>query len=120
METPAILIETLLEKSEAYGKTSYELAKLKTLEFSSQLFISLLAKLGVWLMLSVFMLVLNIGVALLLGACLGKVYLGFFVVAAFYLLLALVFHFFLKSWLTKPINELFFLQVLTKELPCNQ
>lgn len=120
METPAILIETLLEKSEAYGRTSFELAKLKSLEVSSQIFINLLAKLGVFLMLSVFALVLNIGLALLLGECLGRAYWGFFVIAGFYLALAVVFHYFLKGWLTKPINDLFFIQALTKELPCNQ
>lgn len=32
METPASLIETLIDKVEAYGKSTYELSKLRSVE----------------------------------------------------------------------------------------
>jgi hypothetical protein len=63
-------------------------------------------------MISMFALVLNLGVALWLGELLGKSYYGFFIVAAFYLLAGLVLHFFLQRWIRKPISDLIITQAL--------
>ncbi len=112
METPVSLLETLFEKGEAYGKTSLELAKLKSLETTTHVVTSLVSKMSVILMLLLFGLVFNIGVALMLGEFLGKSYYGFFIVAAFYLVAALVFHFFLLKWIKKPVSELIIIQAL--------
>lgn len=112
METPVDLIEDLVAKAEKYGKTSYELAKLKSLETTTTVASSLIARLSVVIMLSLFVLVLNIGIALWLGELLGKVYYGFFIVAAFYLFTALVLHFFLLRWIKKPMSDLIITQAL--------
>src|SRR5688500_17060890 len=112
METPASLIESLFERVEAYSKTSYELSKLKSLETTTVVVTSLISRLSVILMISVFALVLNIGIALLLGELLGKAYFGFFIVAAFYLVAGIVLHLFLHRWIKKPVSDLIITQAL--------
>ncbi|HLP19907.1 MAG TPA: hypothetical protein VK174_06380, partial [Chitinophagales bacterium] len=69
-------------------------------------------RLSVIVMLSLFALVFNIGVALWLGEVLGKSYYGFFIVAGFYLLTGVVLHFFLRSWIKKPVSDLIITQAL--------
>ncbi|MCF8256398.1 MAG: hypothetical protein K9J06_02530 [Flavobacteriales bacterium] len=111
-DNPAMAIEALFEKVEAFGRTTYELSKLKTLETTTVVVTTLIAKMSVVLVLSLFVLVFNIGVALLLGEVLGKLYYGFFIVAGFYLLLGTVLHFLLHRWLKRPISELIIMQAL--------
>ena len=112
METPANSIESLFEKAEAYGRTTYELSKLKLLETTNIVVTSLIARLSVILMASMFTFVLSIAIALWLGEVLGKSYYGFFIVAGFYLLAGIVLHFFLHKWVKKPISELIIKQAL--------
>ncbi len=112
MEQTASEIEILFERVESYGKTTYELSKLKILETSIQVVTSLLSGLGVALMMSFFVLVLNIGIALFLGELLGKLYYGFFIVAAFYLLVGIIFKLLLYKWLKNPISNFLIKQTL--------
>jgi hypothetical protein len=112
METPASLIESLVERVEAYSKTTFELSKLKLLETTTIVVTALIPRLAAIIMFSLFALVLNIGIALLLGELLGKAYYGFFIVAAFYLLTGLIVHFFLHNWIRKPISDLIIKQAL--------
>jgi len=112
METPTNLIESLWEQTEDYGKTTYELSKLKVLESFILIVTTLVAKVSVILVASLFVLVLNIGLAFLLGDLLGKTYYGFFIVAAFYFLAAIVLHLFLYKWIKNPISDLIIHQVL--------
>lgn len=112
METPGDSIESLFERAEAYGRTTYELSKLKLLETTNIVVTSLIARLSVILMISMFSFVLSMGVALWLGDLLGKSYYGFFIVAIFYLLAGLILHFFLHRWVKKPISELIIKQAL--------
>lgn len=106
MESITGPVETLIEKGEVYIKTSLELAKLKSIETTSEIGATLLAKTGVILMMTLFVLVMNIGIALWLGDYLGKLYLGFFIVAGFYLFFGILFSFTLHSWIQKPLSEL--------------
>ena len=112
METPANSIESLFERLEAYTKTSFELSKLKSVEMTALVVTELVSRLSVIILVSLFALVLNIGIALLLGELLGKAYYGFFIVAAFYLLAGAVLHFFLHKWIKRPVSEL----IITKAL----
>lgn len=112
METPANSIETLFEKAEAYGTTTYELSKLKLLETTNIVVTSLIARISVIIMISMFVLVASVGIAFFLGEIFGKLYYGFFVVAAFYLFAGLILHFFLSKWIKKPISELIIKQAL--------
>jgi len=112
METPSNLFESLVEQAEAYGKTTYELSKLKTLETITAVVTSLVSRLIVFLVIALFVLVLSVGLALMFGELLGKTYYGFFIVAAFYLLAEIVMKFFLRKWLKKPISELIIVKAL--------
>ena len=112
MESTARTFETLYERAETYGKTTYELSKLKVLETTTVVVTSLVSRLSVILMISMFALVFNIGIALLLGEVLGKSYYGFFIVAAFYLLAGIVLHFFLHKWIKTPLSNLIITQAL--------
>ncbi|MBK5273415.1 MAG: hypothetical protein JJE22_20635 [Bacteroidia bacterium] len=112
METGESLIESIVEKAEAYGKTTYELSKLKVLEMTTQVATTLVSRLAVIIIVSFFTIILSVGIALLLGEMLGKTYYGFFIVAAFYLAVGIVFYFFLRKWVKRPLSELIIKQVL--------
>lgn len=113
METPISLIEDLVERSGTFVKTTYNLTKLKALETSTLLATALIARLSVIVILVLFVLVLNIGIALWLGELLGKSYYGFFIVAAFYLITAIVLNFYLLRWIKKPISDIIISHVLS-------
>ncbi len=112
MSYPDSLIESLFEKVEAYGKTTYELSKLKLLRTTIIVLPSLLSRMVLILIIILFTLVFNLGIALWLGELLGKLYYGFFIVAAFYLIAGIVLHFFLHHWIKKPISNLIIKQAL--------
>jgi hypothetical protein len=112
MEPTISLIESLLERIEKYSKTTLELSKLRVVEKSSLVTTSLLSRFTVVIMLSFFLLVFNIGLALWLGEVLGKSYYGFFVVAVFYLIAGTVFRFFLHGWIKKPASDFIITQSL--------
>jgi hypothetical protein len=112
MESQTSIVESLFQKVETYGKTTLELTKLKALNTTTVVATSLISRLIVFLMIALFVVVLSIGVALLLGDMLGKPYLGFFIVAAFYFVSGIVLHVYLQQWLKKPISEFVISQFL--------
>jgi hypothetical protein len=112
METPESLIELLYEKIEEYGITTYELTKLKLLKTTAQVLPSLLSSLIVVLVISAFIFFLSIGIAILLGEWLGKLYYGFFIIAVFYFVVGIVMHFYLHKWIKKPVANIIIKQVL--------
>ncbi|HBH84798.1 MAG: hypothetical protein A2X04_00420 [Bacteroidetes bacterium GWF2_41_9] len=103
MESNAKLIEALLEKVSDYGVTSFELVKLKALDKTSDAASTFIPNLVVFIVVAVFTLFINLGIAFWLGDILGKIYFGFLVVAGFYGVIAIVVHFFLHKWLKKVI-----------------
>lgn len=111
-ENPAEAIEALFEKADKFGRTTFELSKLQGLETTTVVVSSLIAKLSVVIMVLLFVLTLNLGIALLLGNLLGGMYIGFFIVSGFYLIVALILHFFLHGWIKRPISELIITQAL--------
>jgi fatty acid desaturase len=105
MEESAKLIESLYEKAVDYGVTSFELIKFKALDKTSDVASSFLPHAIVLLVFATFLLLLNFGLALWIGEMLGKLFLGFFIVAGFYGLVALVLHFFLHKQLKKHFQD---------------
>lgn len=112
MEEQSDLIESLIEKSEQYGKTTFKLLKLKTLDKSADVSSNVVSWLVVVVFAVLFFLILNIGVALWAGELLGKSYYGFFAVSGFYALLAIIFGIFRKQLVKKPINNSIISQLL--------
>lgn len=92
METNATTNENLnmYEKAENYTKTSLELIKLKTVSAVADVLSSLTSKIAVGAVVAFFTLFLNIGISLWIGKELGEYFYGFFIVALFYLIVAIV------------------------------
>jgi hypothetical protein len=105
METPIIVVETLFEQAEAYGKKTIEITRLKAVESAASLAPYLVANMAVIAMLTLSLLALTIGVAFWLGALLGNTYYGFFAVAAFYLIAGIIMHFFLHGWIKSSLGN---------------
>ena len=112
MEEDPNLLESLLDKATEYGKTSFELVKLKTLDKTTELVSSIIPLTIVILLVITFLLFMNVGIALWLGEMLGKVFYGFFVVAAFYLLIGIIIHFILNKWIKRLIGDYFIKRIL--------
>jgi hypothetical protein len=112
MEDNPGLIEELLDKVVDYGKTELELARLKAIDKGSELVSASVPSLIVMVTASVFMLFLNLGVAVWAGGLLGNLFLGFFAVAAFYGLIALILHLFMRKWLKRKVGDYIIKRVL--------
>ncbi|MCX6286682.1 MAG: phage holin family protein [Bacteroidetes bacterium] len=101
MEDNAKLLESLLVKVTDYGKTSLELVKLKALDKTTDVVSSFIPVSAVFVIIASFMLFLNVGLAFWLGEILGKIFFGFFMVAAFYLIIGGVLYLLMKNWIKK-------------------
>lgn len=112
MEDKNNLIDPLVEKVEKYAKTSYELVKLKTVEKTADIASTSVSRGAVILFLSMFVVIVNIGIALWLGDLMGKNYLGFFCVAGFYGVIGCVLYFFMHNWIKKRVSNSLISQML--------
>jgi len=113
METKANLIEPLLEKAEQFGKTNLELLKLKSVDKAAEVGSSLISNTLLLLAFSIFLLVLNIAIALWLGDLLGKAYYGFSLVALFYGLVLSVL-FFMRKSIKASVRDSIITQILSE------
>jgi len=102
METS--LVEPLIERAEQFGKTTFELLKLKSLDKAADVTSSLISRLVFAVVVSVFTFTLSIAIALWLGTLLGKNYYGFFIVAAFYGIAGIILFFIHSAIKTKASN----------------
>lgn len=112
MEDNVNTIEELLGKVAEYGKTEFQLAKLKVLDKTSDAVSTVVPHLIVIVLVLTFMLFINLGIAFWLGGILGNIYYGFFAVAAFYGITASVLHLLMHKWLKKHIGNYFVRNVL--------
>lgn len=112
MEEQENAIENLLGRVEEYGKSSLELIKLKALDKTSDIVSSVIPHSVVLILISSFLLFFNLGLALWLGEIFGKPFYGFFTVAAFYILIGIVLHFFMHRWIKKIISNYIINQML--------
>lgn len=108
-------IEALLERTGEYVKTTIELAKLKAADKASDSISSVVSRTVSVLLLVMFFLMGSIGISLLIGDALGKIWYGFIIVAGFYGLCGLVLFFFLHNWLKGLIGNLIIKKIFTKE-----
>jgi hypothetical protein len=53
---------------------------------------------------------INLGIGLWLGEILGKIYFGFFALAAFYLITGLIIKIFMYKWIKKVVRDNFIKQ----------
>ena len=111
MDDNTKIFESLLEKASEYGKISLELVKLKAVDRASDALSSFIPHSVVFVLIVSFMLFLNLGLALWLGDLLGKIFYGFFVVAAFYVITGIAVHFFMHKWLKRVAGDYFIKRV---------
>jgi len=112
MEDNTGIIEELLEKAADYGKEELELAKLKAIDKASDIVSASVPGLIVMVSASVFLLFLNLGVAIWVGGLLENLFLGFFVVSAFYGIIALILQLFMRKWLKRKVGDYIIKRVL--------
>ena len=112
MENNTQLMESLLERVTDYGKTSYELVKLKVVDKTTDGLSSFLPNTVIAAILCSFLLFANLGLALWLGKILGELFYGFFIVAAFYALIAIVMHLFMRKWIKRILYDYMIKQLL--------
>ena len=114
MEDKSTLIESLFEKSEAYAKTNLDLFKLKAIDNTADVVSTVLSKLVFYVVVLVIILSVNTGLALWIGELVGKLSYGFFIVAAFYVLVALLLYF-VPGLIKSPVNNSLILKMLNNK-----
>ena len=88
MNEKIVLIELLFEKVEQYAATTFALYKFKLIDKATDIFASIVTRGVMFLFLTLFFILMTLGLAFFLGDVLGKIYYGFFVVGGFYLLIS--------------------------------
>jgi len=114
MESNATTEENLnlYEKAENYTKTSLELIKLKTVAAAADVLSTLTSRIAVGAVVAFFTLFLNIGISLWVGKVLGEYYYGFFIVALFYLIVAILMHTLQHKIIKTPIGNMIISSIL--------
>jgi hypothetical protein len=114
METNATTNDNLnmYEKAENYTKTSLELVKLKTVSATADVLSTLTSRIAVGIVVAFFTLFLNIGLSLWIGKELGEYYYGFFIIALFYLIVAIVLHKTQHKLIKTPIGNMIISNIL--------
>jgi fatty acid desaturase len=107
MKEKETIFEPLWEKAEDYGKTSLELIRLKAIDKASDVVSTIIPVVVVIVFTIIFLLFINLGIAFWLGEIWGSVYLGFFAVAAFYIICGLIIHFFLHERIKERLRNIF-------------
>lgn len=112
MEHQPGTLKSLFEKAGDYLETRGELLKLQAIDKTSDVASSFVSRIAIILILSFAVFIANIGLAIWVGELVGKMYLGFFIVAAFYALLAWLIHVFRKTWIKEPITHMLIKKML--------
>jgi hypothetical protein len=100
------VLSSFLDSVEDYSKTNLELIKLKGLDKISDMAASVISRLTAIIAYMTFFLMASIGVAFWLGAVLGRIWYGFFVVAAFYGLVGIIAYFFMHKGLKRTFADM--------------
>jgi hypothetical protein len=90
MQQQANAVEDLLSKTTDYLEARVELLELKAIGKTASIVSSFASGLVIGIVLSLVLIFLHLGIALWLGSIWGSFYLGFFAVAAFYFLVAIL------------------------------
>lgn len=103
-DSPKDNIEDLIERGKDYVETRMELLKLKAVDKTADIVSSVSSVAIIGVIFIFFFLFLNIGLALWIGVLLGKTYLGFFILAALYLITGLIFNASKDKWIKEPVT----------------
>jgi Putative Actinobacterial Holin-X, holin superfamily III len=112
MENETNSIESLIDSTRSYIETRVDLLKLKAIDKSSSFISALITYLAVFIIIFCFFILLNIGLALLIGNLLGKAYYGFFILAFLYAVIGMVLFKNRKKWIKTPVINLMVKEML--------
>jgi hypothetical protein len=115
MEGKENVLESLIESAEEFGKTSIELLKYKALDKATFIASSIVLNITVFFIAVLFVIMLSIGASLWIGEALDKIYLGFFIVSAFYALCAISFYFFFGQSIKRLVSSIILKQIFKEE-----
>ncbi|CAN5322872.1 hypothetical protein BH09BAC2_BH09BAC2_06920 [soil metagenome] len=107
-------IESLFDKAKEYLEIRLDLLKLKAIDKSSEWISNCLTMVILGIFGLFFLVLFNIGLALLIGYLLGNSFWGFFIVAALYIIIGVVIYSFRKKWLKAPIATMMIKSLLDK------
>lgn len=105
-------LESFLESTQLYSKTTFELTKLKGLKATTNVLSVLVARVCLLITIILFLVIISIGAALWMSEALGKPYYGFFILSAFYFVLVILVYLFLYRWMERPFGNLIISQAL--------
>ncbi|MFH4964925.1 hypothetical protein V8G69_07970 [Gaetbulibacter sp. M235] len=106
MENTAASVEMLYEKAKKYTQTSLDLLVLNTIDKTADVLSSLTSRVFIAMAVAMFTLFINVGISLFIGKLLNEYYLGFFIVSAFYFIIAAVLYFFKDKLIETPIANM--------------
>lgn len=106
MENTAESVEMLYEKAKKYTQTSLDLLVLNTIDKTADVLSSLTSRVFIAMAVAMFTLFINVGISLFIGKLLNEYYLGFFIVSAFYFIIAAVLYFFKDKLIETPIANM--------------
>lgn len=101
----------LYEQVEQYAKTTVELYKLRAINTFADLIAAIGTGILLWLIASMFLLFVSIGMAFYLGEVLGKWHYGFFIVAGFYILIGIIIYIVRVKYVKQKINDFVIKQI---------
>ena len=106
-----MMLKDLMDRAEQFAKTNIQLYRLKAIDKVTDVFSSLAAGVVILIIVTFLLIILSIGASLWLGEILGKMYYGFFAVAGFYALLAIV-----LVAMRKQVLEVFFNNYIVNQI----
>lgn len=118
MEKPAEIttsVESLVRHAKEYAETRYDLLLLNIQEKSSSVVSSMTSALLMGFVGLFFLFFISMGAAWLIYQQTGSASAGFFSIAGFYLLLAIVIYVFRESWITTPISNFMIRKITVNE-----
>jgi len=108
-------VEVLLERAQVYTRVSIQLFKLKATAKLAEIVSGIASNLVILVIFILFFVNLNIGLALLLGALLGKSWLGFVIISSGYAIIGFVIYLFREIWIKQPVSNSIITQLLKDE-----
>jgi protein-S-isoprenylcysteine O-methyltransferase Ste14 len=106
--------EELIEGVKKYISTNYNLIKMRTIERSSTMLSSLLGVILIGLVLLLFVFFASIAAGFYLSYKCGNTYIGFAIVAGFYLLVGIILVLTKKKCLEEPIRDRIIKEILNE------
>ena len=99
------VIDTLFEKTKDYVETRADLFKLKAIKKTAEVGSSVVSLIVVAVVFTTFFLFLNVALGLWLGDLTGRNYIGFFIIAAFYLIVGIIIYLNKQKIISSPITD---------------